>query len=451
MRLTTILALAVMLAAAGRQAPAPAIWVRLHHMHYLTGNVSEALSESAKRHGGTRVLLQGLGVGVRLDDRYVLFDINSAVETAGTAAARPPEAPPAGDVSDIYRTAVQWLAQRGVAVTPEELGLTRLAAMLPDEHLDHVAFAAANLDTAVQVLRASGAVEARRTTDSVYYRAGSTVIEMTRDTDLPDLLWCPMHPNVRAPAAGKCPICTMDLVPIPPPRLGEYPVDVSYTAGPGEKRPGTLTLRIRDPETGEPVNAFVSLHERLLHLFVISRDLRVFAHEHPVQSGDRFELPIDLAPGAYMLLADFLPAGGSPQMVHRALLTPDAKASPFAAPPVGLEPDLADKVVDGVRMQLTVDSRRDRLEAVLRFRFTDAKTGAPIADLQPYLGVSGHLLIVNADLTHAVHAHPEGVTAGPDINFGAEFPVAGLYKVWVQVQRQERVFTAPFVLRIGEP
>ena len=226
---------------------------------------------------------------------------------------------------------------------------------------------------------------------------------------------------------------------------------MSYTAGPGEKRPGTLTLRIGDPETGAPVNAFVSLHERLLHLFVISRDLRVFAHEHPVQSGDRFELPIDLAPGAYMLLADFLPAGGSPQMVHRALLTPDAKASPFAAPPAGLEPDLADKVVDGVRMQLTVDSRRDRLEAVLRFRFTDAKTGAPIADLQPYLGVSGHLLIVNADLTHAVHAHPEGVTAGPDINFGAEFPVAGLYKVWVQVQRQERVFTAPFVLRIGEP
>jgi hypothetical protein len=324
--------------------------------------------------------------------------------------------------------------------------------MLPEEALDHVAFAAANLDAVAAVLKAAGAIEARRAADSVYFRAdGGLLVEITRDPDLPDTLWCPMHPNVRAPAAGKCPICAMDLVPIPPPRIGQYRLDVSAAAAAGGKGTSALTFRIRDPQSGEPVTSFVSLHERLFHLFVISRDLRFFAHEHPEQRDDRFELPIDLAPGSYMLLADFMPAGGAPQMVHRAHVTPGAPASPFALPPVEVAEDLTDKVIDGMRVQLAVDSRRDRPEAVLRFRFTSARDGTPIGDLQPYLGVSGHLLIVSTDLTHAVHAHPEGLTSGPDINFGAEFPLPGLYKVWVQVQRQERVFTAPFVLRVGAP
>jgi hypothetical protein len=179
----------------------------------------------------------------------------------------------------------------------------------------------------------------------------------------------------------------------------------------------------------------------------VSRDLRFFAHEHPVQKGEVFDLAIDLAPGAYMTIADFLPLGGSPQMVHRAVVAPGA-ASPFAET-VTLVEDLADKVVDGIRMQINVDGRPGRLDAVVRFRFTDASTGTPIANLQPYLGASGHLLIVSPDLTHGVHAHPESVTSGPDINFGAEFPVAGVYKLWVQVQRDGKVFTAPFVVRVG--
>ena len=134
-------------------------------------------------------------------------------------------------------------------------------------------------------------------------------------------------------------------------------------------------------------------------------------------------------------------------MVHRALVTPGHDASPFAGS--DLVEDLAEKVFDGMRVRLVVDSRPDRLDAVLRFTFTDAERGIPIANLQPYLGASGHLLIVNADLTQAFHAHPEGLTSGPEINFGAEFPTAGLYKLWVQVQREGKVLTAPFVVRIG--
>ena len=90
------------------------------------------------------------------------------------------------------------------------------------------------------------------------------------------------------PAPTKCPICAMDLVPIAPPRAGEYRLDV--TPQPAAKGRGAagLTLRIRDPDTGRDVAMFAEAHQRLLHLFIIGRDLQYFAHEHPERTARGF-------------------------------------------------------------------------------------------------------------------------------------------------------------------
>jgi hypothetical protein len=265
---------------------------------------------------------------------------------------------------------------------------------------------------------------------------------------LPDTLWCPMHPNVRSAVPGKCPVCAMELVPIPPPRIGQYRLEV--TSGPARRRqPGrTYAFLVRDPQTNALVETFTDVHERLLHLFVIGRDLRYFAHEHPVRTGEGFELSLDLRPGAYMLIADFLPTGGLPQMIHHAVVTPGYSRSPFT-PEVALDEDLTDKTTDNLLVHLTVEGLAVGKEAALRFQFSDATTHAPVRDIQPYLGSSGHLLLVNSDLTQAIHAHPEGaVTSGPELTFGATFPAADAYKLWIQVQRGGKVITAPFVVRL---
>ena len=156
-------------------------------------------------------------------------------------------------------------------------------------------------------------------------------------------------------------------------------------------------MRIRDPDTGRDVAMFAEAHQRLLHLFIIGRDLQYFAHEHPERTARGFELATPLPPGAYMVIADFVPGGGYPQMVHRAIVTPGYRASPFAGAPQ-LDEDLSDKLREGMRIQLRVEADRGRPEAVLRFRFVEADTGAPITDLQPYLGAAGHVLIVSPDL-----------------------------------------------------
>ena len=87
-------------------------------------------------------------------------------------------------------------------------------------------------------------------------------------------------------------------------------------------------------------------------------------------------------------------------------------------------------------------------ETTVRFHLVDAD-GKAVADLQPYLGAMGHLVIISADGREYVHAHPlsEAKTA-PDgaVEFAAHFPKSGIYKAWGQFQRDGSVFTVPFVL-----
>jgi hypothetical protein len=400
------------------------------------------MNEAARVLGGVRVVVQGLGVGVRVGDQYLLFDRITAGDPLPEHEQRQVTAEAAFDA------AARWLVRRGVSTQAGSFSAAPVSAARVPDRLDHIAFAAGDLERVARALADSGARPARQTDDSLFYQVDDRVhVELTRETDRPDAFWCPMHPDLRSPGAGKCPVCSMDLVAIPPPRLGDYRLDVVLEPNAASGVRG-LRLVVRDPETGVPVDAFTHIHERLLHLFIVSRDLSFFAHEHPERTKDGFELRRELGPGAYMLIADFMPSAGTPQMVQRLIVTPGYAASPFAAGPE-LEPDTADKTVEGLRVRLEADPIRAGRESVMRFSVTDAETGRPVTDLEPYLGAPGHMLIVNGDLTRAVHAHPTvAVTIGPDIAFDVLLPAPGYYKAWLQVQRSGKVITVPFVIDV---
>ena len=123
----------------------------------------------------------------------------------------------------------------------------------------------------------------------------------------PNAFWCPMHPDIRSPDPGKCPLCSMELMRIPAPTRGAYELDATQIPRVSGKGTKALRIQIRHPETGLPVTAFSEIHERALHLFIIGRDLSFFAHVHPEKTDSGFELPVDLPSGAYVLVADFVP------------------------------------------------------------------------------------------------------------------------------------------------
>ena len=262
--------------------------------------------------------------------------------------------------------------------------------------------------------------------------------------------WCPMHPNIRGAKGDLCPICHMALVPAPPPDYTPYHLDVdTRPRGPIAGRNTEIHISIRDPRTNARVRDFERVHERILHLFILSQDLEYFAHVHPdlQRDGSFVQTAVLPRPGAYRLIADFLPAGGAPQLIQHSVVTAGYAGS--LVPNARLLPDVGDKIVEGVRVKLSMAPAVAGREQLLTFEFADAVTGVPVSDLEPYLGAVGHLLLVSADLQTAAHSHPVAdmsAAVGPTVVFQALFPRPGSYRFWVQFQRRGRVLVAPFTV-----
>lgn len=251
---------------------------------------------------------------------------------------------------------------------------------------------------------------------------------------------CPMDSDVRSAQPGKCPRCGMPLSLNVPDRV-EYPIEITHS--PKRLNGGdtvTLTLRIINPATGKGVTQFDIVHEKLIHLFVVSQNLEFFAHIHPEPQKDgtfkqQVRLPFG---GAYRLLADFYPSGSVPQL---ALSTVIVSGAP---PPASLSAQLAPVRAENMSAALKVEPEVPLagLESRLTFAF-DPATG-----LQPYLGAWGHMLVASSDLIDLLHIHPFLGDSRTPLQFNVIFPRPGAYRIWTQFQREGVVNTTRFTIPV---
>jgi hypothetical protein len=277
---------------------------------------------------------------------------------------------------------------------------------------------------------------------------------------------CPMHLEVRTDKPGACPKCAMALVPAAPAVPRDFDLAVETT--PRKVQPGKpvrLRFTIANPTTGERVRNFGLLHDKLFHLFVVSQDLEQFQHIHPEKQEDgSFTIDTTLPrAGHYKLYTDFYPEGGVPQVLQRALATVGAPVDLYAARPT-LEADASlTKTADGMKVALALDPVEPIAgrPLALRYHLSDARSGAPITDLTPYLAAWGHTLILSDDQTDYVHSHPvelvpepregELPRGGPDVTFESLLPKPGFYRIWTQFLRAGRdesaVTTVSFTIR----
>ncbi len=258
---------------------------------------------------------------------------------------------------------------------------------------------------------------------------------------------CPMDPDVRSKTPGKCPRCGMAL------EAGiQQPMEygLNLTVNPPQVpagEPVELSFELIDPRTHRRATKFEVVHEKFFHLFLVSADLETFVHDHPVLGVDgvfryRTTLP---KPGIYRLLADCYPAGGTPQLLPRYLTTAGYDKS--IAESVGNPaPDLAPKTATN----LTIALKMDPPDPVPGRKTMLFFTLSPGEGLEPYLGAWGHLLAAGSDLVEGIHEHPIYADGKPEVQFNVFFPRAGMYRVWVQFQRNGVVNTAAFTIPVKE-
>jgi len=261
---------------------------------------------------------------------------------------------------------------------------------------------------------------------------------------------CPMDLEVRSKTPGKCPRCGMTLeAKIQEPLA--YPTKFRFFPPqiPANQRL-RLEIQVRDPKTGKQVNRFRIIHEKPVHLFVVSEDLEYFAHEHP-ELGPHgvFQLDILLPkPGTYKLIADYYPEGGTPQLPSQVITTAGYTRS-LSASITKPAADLAPKHAENLDVELTVDPAQPIAgkKTMLFFRLT------PADGLEPYLGAWGHMLVASNDLIDTIHTHPIYFTqtshGRPQVQFNIFFPREAIYRVWVQFQRQGKVNTAAFTIPVS--
>jgi hypothetical protein len=253
----------------------------------------------------------------------------------------------------------------------------------------------------------------------------------------------------------------------------------------GKAAPMVFTLK---DAKGTPVKDLDTVHEKVLHLLAVSKDLSWFAHEHPTRRADgAFTMPMTFpAGGEYTLYFDFTPKG-SPQQVVPVKVS--ASGTPKAAVPLTVDVDKP-KTIDGFTVALDTGGTI-KAGGNAHMAFTLSKDGKPVTTLRPYLGAMGHLVIISEDGTQFVHAHPhEGgehgagghdahgghgaetkkddhaghggagpkaadagkSMGGPKVDFEAHFKQPGTYKAWAQFNvgtaERERVLTVPFTFTV---
>lgn len=238
--------------------------------------------------------------------------------------------------------------------------------------------------------------------------------------------------------------------------------------------PAVLSFTVKDKQNAT-IKDLQIVHEKPMHLLIVSKDLAEFYHIHPEQSADGSYKVTHSFPngGEYKLYADFTPHE-SKQIVEQI----DLRVAGAERAKVALERDAKfEKTVDSLRVVMKPDGDlRSGQALMLNFKMFDAKTGKPATDLQNYLGELAHFVIISEDMKDFVHAHPmsadEHATGGghhddsgskphshaaktaarsaSEVAAHVAFPRAGLYKIWAQFQRGGRVIDVPFVVQVAQ-
>ena len=240
-------------------------------------------------------------------------------------------------------------------------------------------------------------------------------------------------------------------------------VDLTTPTGLEAGHPAPLIFSFRDSR-GRKIRFLEKVHEQAVHLLIVSADLSEFAHIHPaLQPDDTFAVNHSFSNGGtYWLFVDHTPPGDTRTVSHFCL---NVKGAVRAAQP--LQPDAEPGLIktrDGLRVKLTLPSHLQAASDVaFRFDVADAATDLPVSDLEPYLGAWAHIMIVSEDRRNFIHAHPvedvissdpwqhTHVAPGPSpftVSTVTGFRSPGIYRLWVQFQRQAKVITIPYTIKV---
>jgi hypothetical protein len=214
------------------------------------------------------------------------------------------------------------------------------------------------------------------------------------------------------------------------------------TAGSSEVLPtiteenGDIIITLKE-QNGDVVSDLEVNHEKLMHLIVVSTDLGVYKHLHPVSNQPGiFKVKHGLEDGEYKLFVDIKPKDLSYEVQPIELMIGNSSEGHNHGA-LSLDKELM-KQVDNHKVTLEPTSLSANEEIQLNF---DLHGETP----EQYLGALGHVVILDEKAQNYIHVHP---LEGKEPVFQTKFSKPGIYKIWSEFQFDGEVFVFPYVVEI---
>lgn len=209
-----------------------------------------------------------------------------------------------------------------------------------------------------------------------------------------------------------------------------------------------LEFQIFD-ETGSPYTPdnLMVMHEKKMHFFIVSANLREFQHVHPTFEKGVWKISANLLhPGTYYVYIDITPSKGSPVVLRHNLIVQKETTGTINYP--GLTPDLF-AMTGGYKAALTVSPPKTQQKSELLYLLT--KNDQP-AHILPYLAADAHFIMLRQGAVDSfMHAHPSFADeAAGKAGFDTVFAQPGRYTVFSQFNLDSKIYTLPITFDVNQ-
>ncbi len=198
-----------------------------------------------------------------------------------------------------------------------------------------------------------------------------------------------------------------------------------------------LTFVIKDIGTGKPVSNLEVVHDKIMHVVFVRKDLKYFDHIHPVQIQEGvFSVPYSFyAPGEYRIWIDFTVDG----MQH--IVDFDTSVS-------GTSETFQPNRVGDLNIEMKLPEKIKMGKAIkLDFIITDL-SNKPVLITEKFLAANAHMIVVDKSLDEFSHAHDKNFDKDNVISFEHSFKMSGLHKLWVQFSVNGKAIVKEFEVKV---
>lgn len=227
----------------------------------------------------------------------------------------------------------------------------------------------------------------------------------------------------------------------------------------------TQKFQIINTDTNTPVSVFNIIHEKEMHTIIVDSTLNYFSHIHPTREDSTFTLNTSLPEsGQYLTYLDYQPFGFNEQ---NSVFPLNAGKVTNQAPKNTSSLDAQKTKTVGnnneykAKLKYTSPLTAQNIstgQQSIKFSLSDAATGQPLKDLEPYLGAFGHLIMINRDTYEYIHIHPTELTTdpakrgGPDIEFKVmtmqKIISAGTYRLFAEFKKNNEIFLVDYTVAV---